>query len=170
MLCDIEVQDASTIMTDDEEAIERAEGDRRNSEEVHRSNRFPGITEKGKPALGRLRIASCPFHPTQTHRILFLRLNPGIYLELGGLVLSDNLELVGKPKAKTASSIAWQTERPCSSMVSRTLDTLMANPTLSAILVVWFTKQGRTYVLVLVRKGEAQRTRLTVTVPTRSRS
>jgi hypothetical protein len=99
-----------------------------------------------------------------------LRLNPGIYLELGGLVLSDNLELVGKPKAKTASSIAWQTERPCSSTVSRTLDTLMANPTLSAILVVWFTKRGRTYVLVLVRKGEAQRTRLTVTVPTRSRS
>src|SRR5258708_7837191 len=65
MLCDIEVQDAPTIVIDDEEAIERAEGDRRNSEEVHRSNRFPVITEKGKPALGRLRIASCPFHPTR---------------------------------------------------------------------------------------------------------
>ena len=31
MLCDIEVQDATTIVTDDEKAIERAEGDRRNS-------------------------------------------------------------------------------------------------------------------------------------------
>src|SRR5258708_18476709 len=61
MLGDIEVQDAPTIVTDDERAIERAEGDRRNSEEVHRSNRFPVITEKGKPALGRLRIASCRF-------------------------------------------------------------------------------------------------------------
>jgi len=65
MLCDIEVQDAPTIVTDDEEAIERAEGDRRNSEEVHRSNRFPVITEKGKPALGRLRISRCTFHPTR---------------------------------------------------------------------------------------------------------
>src|SRR5712671_2358208 len=65
MLCDIEVQDAPTIVTDDEEAIERAEGDRRNREEVHRGNRFPVITEKGKPARGRLRISRCPFHPTR---------------------------------------------------------------------------------------------------------
>src|SRR5260221_10327509 len=65
MLCDIEVQDAPTIVIDDEEAIERAEGDRRNSEEVHRSDRFPVIAEKGKPALGRLRISRCPFHPTR---------------------------------------------------------------------------------------------------------
>jgi hypothetical protein len=48
MLCDIEVQDATTIVTDDEKAIERAEGDRRNSEEVHRGNRFAVITEKGR--------------------------------------------------------------------------------------------------------------------------
>jgi len=41
MLGDIEVQDAPTIVTDDEKAIERVEGDRRNSEEVHRGNRFP---------------------------------------------------------------------------------------------------------------------------------
>ena len=56
MLCDIEVQDTPTVVTDDEKAIERAEGDRRNSEEVHRGNRFPVITEKGKPAPGWLRI------------------------------------------------------------------------------------------------------------------
>src|ERR1700738_4132038 len=65
MLCDIEVQDTPTIVTDDEKAIERAEGDRRNSEEVHRGNRFPVITEKAKPALGRLWISRCPFHPTR---------------------------------------------------------------------------------------------------------
>src|SRR5260221_11320158 len=65
MLCDIEVQDAPTIVTDDEKAIEHAEGDRRNGEEVHRGNRFPVITEKGKPALGRLRISRGPFHPTR---------------------------------------------------------------------------------------------------------
>ena len=65
MLCDIEVQDTPTIVTDDEKAIERAKGDRRNREEVHRGNRFPVITEKGKPALGWLRISRCPFHPTR---------------------------------------------------------------------------------------------------------
>ena len=48
MLCDIEVQDAPTIVTDDEKTIEHAEGDRRNSEEVHRGNRFPVIAEKGE--------------------------------------------------------------------------------------------------------------------------
>jgi hypothetical protein len=30
-------------VTDDEKAIKRAEGDRRNGEEVHRGNRFPVI-------------------------------------------------------------------------------------------------------------------------------
>src|SRR5258708_29912888 len=57
MLGDIEVQDTPTVVTDDEKTIEHAEGDRRNSEEVHRGNRFPVIAEKGKPALGRLRIS-----------------------------------------------------------------------------------------------------------------
>ena len=61
MLCDIEVQDTPTVVTDDEKAIERAEGDRRNSEEVHRGNRFPVITEKGKPAPDRLRILGARF-------------------------------------------------------------------------------------------------------------
>jgi hypothetical protein len=57
MLCDIEVQDTPTVVIDDKKAIERAEGDRRNREEVHRGNRFPMIAEKGKPAPGRLRIS-----------------------------------------------------------------------------------------------------------------
>lgn len=65
MLCDIEVQDTPTVVTDDEQTIEHAEGDRRNSEEVHRGNRFRVITEKGKPVLGPLRISRCPFHPTR---------------------------------------------------------------------------------------------------------
>src|SRR5712664_3905095 len=65
MLGDIAVQDTPTIVADDEEAIKHAEGDRRNTEEVHRGNRFPVIAEKGKPAHGRLRISRCPFHPTR---------------------------------------------------------------------------------------------------------
>jgi hypothetical protein len=46
MLRDVEVQDASTIMTNDKEAIEHAERDRWHCEVVHRCNRFPMIAEK----------------------------------------------------------------------------------------------------------------------------
>ena len=51
MLCDIELQDATTISTDDENSLQHAESDCRNREEVHRGTRFPVIAEKGKPAL-----------------------------------------------------------------------------------------------------------------------
>jgi len=68
MLCDIEVQDTPTVVTDDEKAIERGEGDRRNREEVHRGNRFTVITEKGKPAPGWLRISRRPFQISQSIR------------------------------------------------------------------------------------------------------
>jgi hypothetical protein len=63
MLGDVEVQDASTAVADDEEAIERAEGDRRNGEEVHRGDSFPVVAQKGEPALGKLRIFRRSFHP-----------------------------------------------------------------------------------------------------------
>ena len=46
MLCDIEVQDATTIVTDDKKAIEHTERDRWHGEEVHRGNCFPVIAEK----------------------------------------------------------------------------------------------------------------------------
>jgi hypothetical protein len=61
MLCDSEAQDTPTVVADDEKAIERAEGDRRNREEVHRGNRFTVIAEKGKPAPGWLQISRRPF-------------------------------------------------------------------------------------------------------------
>src|SRR6266481_762717 len=77
MLCDIEVQDTPTVVTDAEKAIEQAEGDRRNSEEVHRGNRFTVITEKGKPAPGRLRISRRPFHPTREISFQYKR-NPAL--------------------------------------------------------------------------------------------
>ena len=65
MLCDVEVQDAPTVVTDDEKTIKGAERDRRNREEVHCGNRFPVIAEKGKPAPGWLRISRRPSHPTR---------------------------------------------------------------------------------------------------------
>src|SRR6266481_7088980 len=47
MLRDVDVQDAPPIMTDDKEAVERAERNRWHSEEIHRRNRFPMISKEG---------------------------------------------------------------------------------------------------------------------------
>src|SRR5207253_5119914 len=52
MAGDVEVQNASTIMADDEKAVEHAERDRRNREDIHRGNSFPAISKKGEPPAG----------------------------------------------------------------------------------------------------------------------
>ena len=53
MLGDVAVQDAPTIMADDEKAIKHAESDSRNGEEIHGRNSFPVVAQKGLPAFGR---------------------------------------------------------------------------------------------------------------------
>ena len=65
MLGDVEVQNASTVVTDDEEAVEHTEGNRWNGEEVHRRDGFPMIAQKGEPAFGRFGISRCSFHPAR---------------------------------------------------------------------------------------------------------
>ena len=65
MLRDVYVQDASTIMTDDEEAVQHAERNRWRSEEIHGCNRFPMVSKEGQPALDPVRISRCSFHPTR---------------------------------------------------------------------------------------------------------
>jgi hypothetical protein len=61
--CDVDVQDPSTVVTDDEEAVENTEGDRWNREEVHRSDGFPMISKEGEPTFGWLGIPRSSFHP-----------------------------------------------------------------------------------------------------------
>ena len=63
MLGDVEMQDTAAIVTDDEEAVEHAKGDRGHGEEVHGRNRFPVIRKKCAPALGWLGISRNPLHP-----------------------------------------------------------------------------------------------------------
>jgi len=41
---DIEVQDAATVMADDEKAVEHVESQSRDREEIHRRDGFPVIT------------------------------------------------------------------------------------------------------------------------------
>jgi hypothetical protein len=50
------------MVADDEEAVEHAEGDGRNGEEINRSDGFPMATKKGEPALGWIRVPGRPFH------------------------------------------------------------------------------------------------------------
>ena len=64
MLRDVDVQDAPSIVADDEEAVEHAERDRWHSEEIHGRNRFPMVSKEGQPALGSVRISRRSFHPT----------------------------------------------------------------------------------------------------------
>src|SRR6202021_3595689 len=50
-------------VVDDKEAIEHAERDRRNCEEIHRCDSFPMVAQKRKPALGRFGISRRSAHP-----------------------------------------------------------------------------------------------------------
>ena len=59
----VEVQNAPTIVADDEEAVEHTESDRRHGEEIHRGYSFPVVSKKSEPLLGWLRISRSPFHP-----------------------------------------------------------------------------------------------------------
>jgi len=45
----IAMQDAPTVMTDDEEAVQKAEGDSGHREEVHGSDGFAVVVKKGEP-------------------------------------------------------------------------------------------------------------------------
>src|SRR5437660_6505654 len=64
MLRDVNVQDAPTIMTDDEEAVEHAERNRWRGEEIHGRNRFPMVSKERQPAPGPVRISRCSLYPT----------------------------------------------------------------------------------------------------------
>jgi hypothetical protein len=65
MLSGVAVQDSSAVMGDHEKAIQDAEGDCRNSEEIHRSYTFPVIIEENSPALCRLRALRSFLYPTR---------------------------------------------------------------------------------------------------------
>src|ERR1700730_7144804 len=64
MVCDIAMQDATTIVADDEEEAEHTERNRGHGEEVHRRNRLPMVAKEGEPPFGRRRISRRSFHPT----------------------------------------------------------------------------------------------------------
>jgi len=52
MLGDMEVQNASPTMGEDKKAVEHAESDGRNREEIHRGDSCSMVSKKGQPPLG----------------------------------------------------------------------------------------------------------------------
>jgi hypothetical protein len=63
MFCHMKVQNAPTIMANDEEAAEHAECESWDGEEVHRCNGFSMIAQKREPALRESRISWRFAHP-----------------------------------------------------------------------------------------------------------
>jgi hypothetical protein len=70
---DIEVQDASTVVADDEEAVEEVEGKGGDGEEVHGRDGFAMITKKCPPTLGAFRISGCELHPAGDGSLGYLK-------------------------------------------------------------------------------------------------
>jgi len=64
MPCDVEVQNAPTIMTDDKETVEHTERRGRNREEIPRGNNLAVISKKSEPQLSWVRGPRGSFHPT----------------------------------------------------------------------------------------------------------
>ena len=63
MTGDVEVQNAATVVCNDEEAVKNSERQGRNREEIHRGNDFAMIAEKSLPTLCRFWISRCKPHP-----------------------------------------------------------------------------------------------------------
>ena len=61
---DVDVQDSSTIVTYDEEAVQHTEAHGWNREEIHRGDGFPMIAKEDQPTFGWLGIPRSSFHPT----------------------------------------------------------------------------------------------------------
>jgi hypothetical protein len=61
----VEVKDTPMIMRNNEETIQQAKVQHWHGEEIHRSNGFTMVAQKGRPSLSLLRTARSLAHPTQ---------------------------------------------------------------------------------------------------------
>ena len=65
MLRDVEVQNAPTIMSNHEEAIKHAKGQRGHREEIHRRNGLTVVAEESRPSFRRFGVPRRFVHPVQ---------------------------------------------------------------------------------------------------------
>ena len=70
--CDIEVQDSSTVVADDEENLKDVEGERRDREEIHCRDGFAVITQERQPTFCGFWMPGCSPHPAGDGRFRYL--------------------------------------------------------------------------------------------------
>src|SRR6202011_306272 len=66
---DIAVENPPSVVCNDEEAVQDAEGQRRHGKEIHRCNRFSVVVQESRPTFRQLRTPRSLPHPTR-HRSL----------------------------------------------------------------------------------------------------
>ena len=69
MACDIQVQDATPVMTNDEKAVQQVESD---GKDRKGGNDFAVIVKKRKPTLRRLRVSGCTAHPAGDRTLRYI--------------------------------------------------------------------------------------------------
>src|ERR1019366_3154324 len=69
---DVEVQDATPVVANDEKAVEQVESNGGDSKEVHGGNGFAVIVKKRKPTLRRFRISGCTSHPAGDRTLRYI--------------------------------------------------------------------------------------------------
>jgi hypothetical protein len=69
---DVEVQDTTPVMANDEKAVEQVESDGGDSKEVHGGNGFAMIVKTRKPKLRRFRISGCAAHPAGDRTLRYI--------------------------------------------------------------------------------------------------
>ena len=65
MAGDVQVENLSPVVTNNKEAVENAEGDGRNGEEVHGGKGFPVIAQKTEPSSCGFTISGRSLHPAR---------------------------------------------------------------------------------------------------------
>ncbi len=117
----IEVQDASTVVADDEEAVEHVEGERRDREEIHRRDGFAVIMQERQPTFGGFWMPGCSPHPARDGGFRYLEAEheefPVDARRTPGWILRDHLEdqltdLFGDSPATAASFSHFAKHRP----------------------------------------------------------
>jgi hypothetical protein len=69
---DVEVQDTTPVMVNDEKAVEQVESDGGDSKEVHGGNGFAMIVKTRKQKLRRFRISGCAAHPAGDRTLRYI--------------------------------------------------------------------------------------------------
>ena len=79
----MEMQNAATIMSDHEEAIENTEGHGWNGEKIHGGDRFPMVVQERFPLSASIRFLRSTLHPVVSENSIALKTR-GLWCRVSG--------------------------------------------------------------------------------------